>query len=549
MAADPNKIAKRIREQVDLQDKESVSCAEQLALTDVIIDEYDEIINKLDNKLPPLIDPINTAITAVQQAYIDRIDAGCRSGLKWVLVEEDSIYSRYNYGDESMQTWECKKDPDTYSWLGYYGAKYYKYPKNMEYGANVVETINDADVNVDSTAMVIFDSDADTLTGLATGRAAGIKTGDLITDALIDPILFPSGNAVAAIGFGLTPYPAQTYPLSGFCTSGDNKIYYDNKIGIFTAFSIGDFVYGDTGKSGGGLVAAGTTITGISTAVGIQSYVDNTGITSAMEVVLDVFELSNAVSVTVNKDIGTSFYIGIVSDYYFVELSKPPTTVGINSSFLVIRPGNTDDLVFESTKNPIDPVEIGIAANVNIGKGHTLDLINNGDPNITAQWREVRQEDEPAVGAGRAEYYVGTFNWPTYSVTDSDGVNRGPANVLYATEGQRLSIGIGGTEAAATTLGYANVPPSGSIPSNCGSLDSAIAARESEMNDIISKNVPKINHYINGAVALRDLRNEDETRAWGYLQAIGYVNSRKKQQTKNAESIEDFNWKDIGYDT
>ena len=33
MAADPNKIAKRIREQVDLQDKESVSCAEQLALT------------------------------------------------------------------------------------------------------------------------------------------------------------------------------------------------------------------------------------------------------------------------------------------------------------------------------------------------------------------------------------------------------------------------------------------------------------------------------------------------------------------------------------
>ena len=76
MAADPNKIAKRIREQVDLQDKESVSCAEQLALTDVIIDEYDEIINKLDNKLPPLIDPINTAITAVQQAYIDRIDVG-----------------------------------------------------------------------------------------------------------------------------------------------------------------------------------------------------------------------------------------------------------------------------------------------------------------------------------------------------------------------------------------------------------------------------------------------------------------------------------------
>ena len=40
MAADPKKIAKRLREQVDLQEKESESCAEQLALTDALIDEY-----------------------------------------------------------------------------------------------------------------------------------------------------------------------------------------------------------------------------------------------------------------------------------------------------------------------------------------------------------------------------------------------------------------------------------------------------------------------------------------------------------------------------
>ena len=86
--------------------------------------------------------------------------------------------------------------------------------------------------------------------------------------------------------------------------------------------------------------------------------------------------------------------------------------LGINSSFLVVRPGNTDDLVFESTKNPIDPIEIGIAQNVNIGKGHKLDLINNGDPNITAQWREVRQEPESQkLVTTEAEYYVGTFNW------------------------------------------------------------------------------------------------------------------------------------------
>ena len=122
MAADPKKIAKRLREQVDLQEKESESCAEQLALTDALIDEYDEIINKLDNKLPPLIDTLNDAITAVQRAYIDRIDHGCRSGLKWVQLENQT-YNRKNSGSFNVQVYEVQKGPDTYTWIGYYEAK------------------------------------------------------------------------------------------------------------------------------------------------------------------------------------------------------------------------------------------------------------------------------------------------------------------------------------------------------------------------------------------------------------------------------------------
>ena len=545
MAADPKKIAKRLRDSNDTQKQEGKVLAEQLALTDALIDEFDEIIIKLDSKLPPLIDPINTAITAVQNAYLERISHGCRSDLAWVQVGT-SEFSRFGGDDdEEVQVWECQKDSGTYQFLGFYGAKYFKYPKNMEYGANVVETIDNADVNVGSTAMVIFDADAEYLTGFTTGRNPGIRTGDLITDALINPTIFPSGNATSVLGFGLTPYPAEVYPLSGFCTSGDNKIYADGKIGIFTHFSVGDFVYGDTGKSGGGMVASGTTITGISTAVGIITYTDNTGITSAAQMVLNVFELSNAVSITVNKDIGTSFYIGIVSDYYFANLSQQPTTAGINSSFIVVRPGDIEDLQFESSKNPIDPVEIGIAKNVNIGKGHQLDLINNGDPNITAQWRQVIEDPEPAVGNGRAEYYVGTTNWPTYSTVDEDG---SPSSTTYATEGQRIFIGVGGTDAGGNAIGYANVPPGGSIPGDCGTYDNAIVVKTQEMNELINANVPKINHYINGAKAMRSLRNEDETRAWGFLQAIGYINSRQKTNEKNALAIEDYNWAEFGYD-
>ena len=53
-----------------------------LHLIDVIIDEYDDLIIKLDNKIPPLIDPINQKLL-VQQAYLDRIAHGCRSDLIW----------------------------------------------------------------------------------------------------------------------------------------------------------------------------------------------------------------------------------------------------------------------------------------------------------------------------------------------------------------------------------------------------------------------------------------------------------------------------------
>ena len=66
-----------------------------------------------------------------------------------------------------------------------------------------------------------------------------------------------------------------------------------------------------------------------------------------------------------------------------------------------------------------------------------------------------------------------------------------------------------------------------------------------EMNNTINAAVPKINHYINGADSLRELRNEDETEAWGYLQAIGFLNAKGKRQLSQAEKIEDFNWKEI----
>ena len=542
MASDPNLIAKRLREQRKQVKDETVVLNEQLALVDVIIDEYDDLIIKLDNKIQPLLPPINYQIDQVQKAYLDRISHGCRSDLTWQLQEEKEM-NIYNNPKQQVKVYQVVKDPSTFRFLGYYGPKYYKFPKNREYGSNVVETIDDADANVNSKILHIFDEDAETLTGFTTGRLSGIKTGDFITDSLSNPYIFQAGAGTSITGFGLTDYAKYNYAVSGFCTSGDNKIYGDQRIGFITDFSIGDEVYGAPDRSGAGIVPNGTTITGFGTAVGIVTFVNDAGITTGVEVTLDFATLSNSITNNISKDIGTSFYVGVVSSYYYADLSAAPNATGISSSFIIIRPGDVSNIEFESTKNPIDPVEIGIARGANIGKGHRLELINNGDPDITAQWREIIEDPEPAVGAGRVEYYIGTTQWPTISRRDSDG----DVTTTHATLGQRVIVGVGATIGAG--IGYTGNPPGGNIPSDCGTYDTAIIDAETELQNLIIASTPKINHYINGADSLRQLRDEDETKAWGYLQAIGFNNAKAKRQLSQAETIEDFNWPDVGITT
>mgnify|MGYP001370751428 CR=1 FL=1 len=533
---DPQVIAKRLREARETTKDESTALTEQLAIIDAVIDEYDEVINKLDNKLPGYIQPLNTRVQQVSNAYHARISHGCRNDLTWINVGS----GRMNYfggGEQDVIVYEVQKDPSTFRFLGFYGAKFYKFPKNRDYGANVVETIDKADANVGSTALILLDFDAESQAGLTTGVRSGIQTGDFITDDLDNPEIFLTGAGTSVVGTGLTDYAAYNYPVSGFCTTSDNKIYSDQKIGIITSFNIGDEVYGDQFKSGAGIIATGTTITGFGTAVGIVTIANDSGISTGVEVVLDFMTLSKPVTGTIDANIGTTFYVGMVSSYYFAELSAEPAVSGLGSSFIVIRQ-DTSDIIFDSSKNPIDPVEIGIAEGRNIGKGHKLELTNSGDPKIIAQWKEVQEEPEPLVGAGRVEYYVGNFQWPTITTRNSDG----DVSSTHAVIGQRVIVGSGAS--VGTSIGYTGTPPSGAIPGDCGDYDTAIVTAENNLAEEIAQNVPIINHYINGADALRQLRNDDETQAWGLLQCLGYNTNKAARQLGQAEAIEDFDWED-----
>ena len=533
---DPQVIAKRLREARETTKDESTALTEQLAIIDAVIDEYDEVINKLDNKLPGYIQPLNTRVQQVSNAYHARISHGCRNDLTWINVGS----GRMNYfggGEQDVIVYEVQKDPSTFRFLGFYGAKFYKFPKNRDYGANVVETIDKADANVGSTALILLDFDAESQAGLTTGVRSGIQTGDFITDDLDNPEIFLTGAGTSVVGTGLTDYAAYNYPVSGFCTTSDNKIYSDQKIGIVTSFNIGDEVYGDQFKSGAGIIATGTTITGFGTAVGIVTIANDSGISTGVEVVLDFMTLSKPVTGTIDANIGTTFYVGMVSSYYFAELSAEPVVSGLGSSFIVIRQ-DTSDIIFDSSKNPIDPVEIGIAEGRNIGRGHKLELTNNGDPKIIAQWKEVQEETEPLVGAGRVEYYVGNFQWPTITTRNADG----DVSSTHAVIGQRVIVGSGAS--VGTSIGYTGTPPAGAIPGDCGDYDTAIVTAENNLAEEIAQNVPIINHYINGADALRQLRNDDETQAWGLLQCLGYNTNKAARQLGQAEAIEDFDWED-----
>ena len=65
------------------------------------------------------------------------------------------------------------------------------------------------------------------------------------------------------------------------------------------------------------------------------------------------------------------------------------------------------------------------------------------------------------------------------------------------------------------------------------------------MNSTISTNTPKINHYLKGTKSLRNMRNEEETQAWGMLQGISWIDDKRKEQKENAEAIEDYDWSEI----
>ena len=93
-------------------------------------------------------------------------------------------------------------------------AKYYRRPKNREYGSNVVDQIDNETVDSLTTVMVVFDDDAGDLIGIASTDGIEYSSSGAflllksvtITDDLSEPTIFVTGNLPRVVGLGTTSY-------------------------------------------------------------------------------------------------------------------------------------------------------------------------------------------------------------------------------------------------------------------------------------------------------------------------------------------------------
>ena len=170
------KLRKQLNEEIKLKKQERQVILDQLALIDAQLDGLDEVIIKIDTKIPPLIDQINGAVDAIGAAYDARITNNARSNLAWEASEPEVTYTRD--GQESTQIFTCVNTPATS--IPKSAAKYYKKQQDRDYGTSVL------------TGFVGFITSQHNVMAVvnAVPEISGIKVGDFLVDSFTNPETF-----------------------------------------------------------------------------------------------------------------------------------------------------------------------------------------------------------------------------------------------------------------------------------------------------------------------------------------------------------------------
>jgi len=519
-------IIKSLKDDREQKIRQREATKDLLLLSDVTIDGYDKIIVNMDKPLPDLLTDINEKITAVKTAYDERIAANCLSDLKWIKIAEEtrkvSFFTTGTSGkggalssiNVTYQTWQVKKDPDQYRQINYYGAKYYRRPHNRDYGANLIKELQDASVGIGSTYIIVFDNLDSALVDL--------RVGDTITDNIESPTVFQIGNLPEIVGFGSTAVVGPSTTFTGNISVGSTILLHTG-VGIVTVgITTGDRIIRV------GVTSADSVVVGFGTTSTEIEIIDDEGDPGITTTTVNTIILSKPAIATTSLG---EFVVGVSTDYPTIFISTTTYTSVDHGRFSVIRLDEDVEQSFNPELNGYSPVEISLLKdNTRLGYGHTLQIINNGSPDITAQWKDVI-DPEPAVGAGFAPYYVGAASWPvqlvpTYAFSGVGNTIRTIVGytTVYRSEGYTVVIGLGLTTPQPVLSTTSTKPPGAPDNTTCANTYTAnITAAETQLGITSSSVLPKLNYYANASDVLRDVRDEKESRAFAFQTGMGFL--------------------------
>lgn len=499
-------------------------------LIDIDLDMYDELIVNIDKKIPSLIKEINDATDEVDAAYEARIAQDVRSELKWVVTGQTKNFTKGGANNTTTTTWQVVKN-NTNQKINKYAAKYYKTPKDRDYGGSAVRDIDDAKIGFESTILQSNRSEKD-----GNGKFLDhidIEIGDTITDSIENPQIFTVGNLPEVVGFGTTSVLGIKTTFSGNIAFGSTVIAYAG-INTTASIAVGDPI------SLTNVTQDDTVVVGIATTTTNLVGENTLGVTTSVEVDTTAVIISKtAVGATDNA----IFNVGIFTDFPTFTLSDQAAQGTDSDNFHVLRFTNDADIGpdFDVTRGGENPVEVGIIQDANkTGYGRSIYLVNNGDPTGTKSFTEF-VDPEPKVGGGFVSYYVGNFEWPIKAIPQGINMNTGQPSYWtyeYQDLGSTLVVvtGAGATtpSAGAGTTDAGELNPSQSVKNNA---DALIATKEAALASIKAKNLPKINDLIAKSKALRRIRDDKQSQAWNYRRGQGDLINKIKQSKKDQKDL------------
>jgi len=557
--SESREIISELKQELELKIKQREGILDRLALVDIEIDKMDNLIIGIDRDAIGVTNTINQSVTPVKTAYDARITSGCRTDLIW---KELRSYESWVTGGTkggggitrvTFTEYQVKKNSDVYDFKPYHGIKYYQKPSNRDYGSNLI-TEFDGYITMGSTIVGVNNADS---------VPSVIKLGDTLTDNLDNPQAFTTGDLPEVVGFGSTTIVGIITTLVGGISTGSyifSNFGAGNLSGITTGMILlAPEVTGMTTSYVGVLTTNGyTSIVGFGSTTQTIEYYDEVGVLSTSELLVPSLILDKPATNYLEE--GT-FRVGILTTLPSMFISTTALTSFASTTVYVIRNNPDIDSGFDYTANPNSPETIGIINASNVGVGHSVFYDASGDPGITATWRPETARDkipirgaddlpaikEPKVGAGRADYYIGTKQWPIITTCTTSGGGGGGGGIpittctsSYAQLGTKVTIGGTTNSVSIGYTGRANggPDPNGSV---CAGYDTAITNATNNMNSVIAANQPTAEKLTSMTRRLRERRAERELYAWSLLQAASRTREeidKLKQQIKEMENFD-----------